>query len=242
MRGTRARSSHSWPGSDSVEFDPRRHAQIIDRQPATSHSCPTHLDVWTFGRVDVWNPGRICSGDAPAVAAPSPRSALLPASLIDDGETIILMIRPSALFIVLSCAGSLMFIALVAMFLAYLARFQQQIPWISWSDRQAFALGMGLILLRLGWQTLEWWSRLYVLTDRRVIRRMGVLRVAVFQAELKNIQHTSVFKQLRERLFGLGTIGFATAGSLTFDAFWTMIRRPFEVHQQVVQAIRRYGR
>ena len=195
-----------------------------------------------FGCVVVWTCGRFCSGEAPAVAAAPSRSTLLPASLIDDGETIILMMRPSPLFIVLSCAGSLMFIALIAMFLAYLARFGQRIPWISWSDQQAFALGLGLVLLRLGWQTLEWWSRIYVLTDRRILRRMGVLRVAVFQAELKNIQHTSVFKQLRERVFGLGTIGFATAGSLTFDAFWTMIRRPFDVHQQVVQAIRRYGR
>ena len=46
--------------------------------------------------------------------------------------------------------------------------------------------------------------------SRRVICRGGVLRVIVFEAPLRNIQHTSVFASLRERVMGLGTIGFAT--------------------------------
>ena len=70
---------------------------------------------------------------------------------------------------------------------------------------------------------------------------MGVLRVSVFEAPLRNIQHTSVFSLLRERLFGLGTIGFATAGSDVFEAYWVMIPRPFAVHKVVVDAIERYG-
>ena len=101
---------------------------------------------------------------------------------------------------------------------------------------------IGLATLRVGWQFLEWLSRVYVLTDRRVVCRSGVLRMSVFQTQLKNIQHTSVFASLRERTTGLGTIGFATAGSDTFEAFWTMIRNPFGVHKIVVEAIERYGR
>ena len=103
-------------------------------------------------------------------------------------------------------------------------------------------LGAGLATLRLGWQLLEWASRLYILTDRRIICRGGVLRLSVFETQLKNIQHTSVFASLRERVTGLGTIGFATAGSDTFEAFWSMIRQPFAVHKTVVETIRRYGR
>ena len=94
----------------------------------------------------------------------------------------------------------------------------------------------------LSWQTLEWYSRVYVLTDRRIIRRMGVLRVTVFETQVKNIQHTSVFKSMRERLFGLGSIGFATAGSDVFEAFWVMIDRPFQVHRIVVRTIEKYGK
>ena len=64
----------------------------------------------------------------------------------------------------------------------------------------------------------------------------------LFEAPLRNIQHTGVFARVRERLFGLGTIGFATAGSDGYEAFWAMIAQPYEVHRTVTQAIERYGR
>jgi hypothetical protein len=75
-----------------------------------------------------------------------------------------------------------------------------------------------------------------------VLTRGGVLRVTVFQAPLKNIQHTAVFASVRERFAGLGTIAFATAGSDTFDALWLMVRQPHAVHKTVVEALRRYGK
>jgi hypothetical protein len=167
-------------------------------------------------------------------------AAALPAGLIHDDEVIILLLRPSLLYIPLSCLTGLSAIALITLLLAYLARWQP--AWISWSDTGAFALGIGLGAVRLGWQVLEWYSRVYVLTDRRVLRRMGVLRVAIFETALRNIQHTSVFARVRERLFGLGSIGFATAGSDVFDAFWMMVRKPFDVHKTVVEAIERARR
>ena len=173
------------------------------------------------------------------VASSDRVTTLLPEGLISDDELVILLLRPSLLYIPLSCIASLVFIALISFFLAYLARWQ---TWVGWTDTQAFALGMGLATLRLGWQVLEWYSRIYVLTDRRIIRRMGVLRVAVFQTQLRNIQHTSVFTRVRERVCGLGSIGFATSGSDVFEAFWVMIRQPFAVHKIVVDTIHRYGR
>lgn len=179
-------------------------------------------------------PNLVCNaGDVPGIAVDR-ADALLPAELIHDDEVVILLLRPSLLYIPLASLGSLVFIALVTLALAYAAR------WVGWTDSQAFSLGATLAAVRLGWQTLEWWSRVYVLTDRRIIRRMGVLRVAIFETQLKQIQHTSIFVQLRERIFGLGSIGFATAGSDVFEAFWVMIRQPFAVHRVVVKAIERY--
>lgn len=179
-------------------------------------------------------PNLVCNaGDVPGIAVDR-ADALLPAELIHDDEVVILLLRPSLLYIPLASLGSLVFIALVTLALAYAAR------WVGWTDSQAFSLGATLAAVRLGWQTLEWWSRVYVLTDRRIIRRMGVVRVAIFETQLKQIQHTSIFVQLRERVFGLGSIGFATAGSDVFEAFWVMIRQPFAVHRVVVKAIERY--
>ena len=116
-----------------------------------------------------------------------------------------------------------------------------RITWLPWSELAAYAMGAAVASGRLLWQCLEWWGLVYVLTDRRVVRRAGVLQVSVFEAPLRNIQHTSIFQPFRERVFSLGSIGFATAGSDVFDAFWVMIRQPFAVHKVVVEAIQRYG-
>ena len=175
---------------------------------------------------------------APLVAAQR-LEALLPAGLVRDDEIILLHLRPSLWFVPLSSLGALTAIAMGALLLALLA---VRIPWVPWSEIEAYSLGAAVATARLLWQCLEWWSRIYVLTDRRVIRRSGVLRVAVFEAPLRHIQHTSVFVTLRERLFGLGTIGFATAGSDVFVAFWVMVYQPFAAHRTVVDAIQRYGR
>jgi membrane protein YdbS with pleckstrin-like domain len=171
-------------------------------------------------------------------AAIARMTSSLPAELIRDDEIILLILRPSMWYILLSCTTSLALIAIVALALAWLSA----LPWSTWSDFHAIELGFALAAVRLSWQTLEWWNLLYVLTDRRVIRRAGVLRVFIFEAALNRIQHTVVVRGMLERIIGLGTIGFATAGSDTFDAFWIMIRHPFKVHRTVVDAIRRYGK
>ncbi len=175
---------------------------------------------------------------ADAAVEVDPAASVLARDLIDQDEVILLLIRPSLWYVPLQSFGSLVFIALVTFVLAYMSR----LPWTNWNDMQVFALGVGLSALRLGWQMLEWMSRAYVLTDRRVITRGGVIRTVVVQAPLKNIQHTAMFASLRERLTGLGTIGFATAGSDSFELLWQMVRSPQQVHKSVVEAIRRYGR
>ncbi len=177
------------------------------------------------------------SADASAAVIDESASALA-RDLVDQDEVIILLLRPSLWFVLLASAGSLIAIALITLLLAYMA----QLPWTGWNDTQAFALGAGLCAIRLAWQMLEWLSRVYVLTDRRIIARSGVLRIAIFQTPLKNIQHTAVFVSLRERSTGLGTIAFATSGSDTFDCLWLMLRQPNHTHKIIVEAIRRYGR
>jgi hypothetical protein len=67
-----------------------------------------------------------------------------------------------------------------------------------------------------------------------------VIRVQVFEAPLKKIQHTQAVFSLRERFFGLGTIMFFTAGTGLAEAAWVMLARPLEVHKKVVAALHRY--
>ena len=184
---------------------------------------------------DVPDRTRMQQADAPepVIGLPVDRAeAMLPVDLIQGGETIIMVLKPSPLYIVLGAIGHLGTLFLVFVLAA----------WANLISQETALLGfVGLGSLRIGWQFLEWLSRIYVLTDRRIIRIAGVLRVFVFEAALKQIQHTDVLISLRERPFGLGTIAFSTAGTGLNEAYWVMLHRPMAVQRRIIQAINRYG-
>jgi len=166
-------------------------------------------------------------------------AAMIPAELLQPSEIIILLIKPSPWYILLSSLGVLALIAIACTILVLLHGRGH----LGFASRNDFILAaVGVALTKLFWQFLDWLSRLYVLTDQRIIRVKGVVRVQVFETQLKNVQHTDTIFTFRERLFGLGTIAFATSGTATTEAAWLMVAQPLEVHRIVVQAIGRYGR
>ena len=69
-----------------------------------------------------------------------------------------------------------------------------------------------------------------------------MIRVQIFEAQLKNIQHTQTVFSLRGADFHLGTIAFATSGTAGIEAAWVMVSQPLEVHRTVVETISRYGK
>ncbi len=169
-------------------------------------------------------------------ANPPRRFDITVGSLIGDDEQVVIVARPSLLMVPLAALGSLVGVAvLVVAIMLWTSVF----PGFGWTAPQAVGFGMILVGARLGWLLLEWMNRLYVLTDRRVIRRRGVIRVNVFEARLDRMQQTTVVQSLRERLFGLGTIAFATAGTGTIDAVWEYLPKPYRVHADVALAIDR---
>lgn len=163
-------------------------------------------------------------------------AAMLPPELLDPAEIIILLIKPSPWFIILTSLRSIVIVVLLGFVVVTLDGYE----YLPILRRDAMLILMGLVAMRLFWALLEWLSRVYVLTDQRVVRVKGVIRVQVFEAPLKQIQHTNTWFSLAERLLGLGTIGFFTAGSGTADAFWVMLAQPLDIHQTVVRALRRY--
>jgi membrane protein YdbS with pleckstrin-like domain len=176
------------------------------------------------------------SGDA-APAAEEIAASSLPLRVLDEGEVVILNLRPHPLYILLQPLGTLA--ALVV--LTAVAYWIISLSPSSVGGMPVLALGGLLILSRLGWSYLEWFNRIYVLTDRRVIRRKGVLRVSVFQAPLRRIQHLTLYLSIRERAFQLGTIGFSTAGTGIPEAYWIMVAKPVEVHRTVQETIDKYS-
>jgi len=181
-------------------------------------------------------PDAVPNGHDPALDAKA--ALLLPAQLLQPGEIIILALKPSPLMIVLEPLKQLTVIAFAAAICATAAQYLGR-PELA---TRVLLGGLAIITARIFWECLEWLSRVYVLTDRRVIRVAGVLRVAVFEAALEQVQHTEVLLSLRERLFSLGTIAFSTAGTATSEAYWRMVVNPLDVHRTIVQTLRRYRR
>ncbi len=173
---------------------------------------------------------------APAHAVPA---AIL--NTLHGDEIIILLVRPSAWLIPLSVVAPLGWILAFTILFMWIPRLPLLSGLIGWNETQAAIVGVGLCGIRLAWASLDWSMRWFVLTDRRIITRRGVLSVYLFEAPLTKLQHTLVVQSVLERAIGLGSIGFATAGSDTFIAIWETVRRPFEVHRTVLEAIERYG-
>ena len=187
---------------------------------------------------------RVISGEAGAcpdagAAAVNPAiAAVLPRDLLQPGEIVILMLKPSLWYVLLMPLKTYAALALLTVAAALLNRLLAYPV----QPGQVAAAGAGLLALRSLWQFLDWLSRTYLLTDQRIVTVAGVLRVVIIELPLNRIQHTQLLATLRERLVGLGTLGFATSGTDQIETLWLMLERPADVHRKVLEALRRYRR
>lgn len=155
--------------------------------------------------------------------------------ILQGGEEIILAIKPSPWFVVLASWPVVLTAAVVAGG-AYAA-----------SEWFTAALPRGLIYLlclaaaagRVMVASLQWMSRLYMLTNLRVMRVRGILQADIRVHLLQKIARTRCTAGVGERILGIGTLGFDVPGEETADTVWVHIPRPHEVEETVNQAIRR---
>ncbi len=165
-------------------------------------------------------------------------ATMIPAELLQPGEIIILLLKPHPLYILLWPLKTLTIMSLFMLLGVLVARDAG-----SYDLAQNIVIAGSLLMVaRLFWQFLEWLSRVYVLTDQRVVTVAGVLRVRVTDTPLSNITHSELFFSLRERFFALGTLGFNTAGTAFTEAYWVMVAKPLDVHAKVVETLKRYRR
>jgi uncharacterized membrane protein YdbT with pleckstrin-like domain len=158
----------------------------------------------------------------------------LDASLADDrrlpaetaplapGEILLLRIRPSPLFLLLSNLAIAALLILLS--LMVLPMFLPP-PVVGVLDAADLWLVVAAILMLL-WNALDWLTRAYILSDRRIMRISGILRRVAVDVPLRNIQSVTLLKSIRERLFGMGTIGVSSAGSDGLEFTWFMIACP----------------
>lgn len=166
-------------------------------------------------------------------AAATPAMALT-ADMLDGGEVIILAVKPSLWFIAfdsvrwLLLGTALLVVALVP---------SLALPGLS--GRSLAQLACLIVLVRVGVAMLRWTSRLYVLTNRRVMRLSGVARPVVVSCDLREITSTAVHAAPHERLLGLGTLCLEACAAPEGDLHWYHLARAEEIHAEVRKAIDR---
>jgi hypothetical protein len=158
---------------------------------------------------------------------------LLPGDLLHEDEVVIFAVKPSLWTVAfLSLRTVLAAAAVVAAALLlgpalHLSRL---------TGRMVEAAAV-VALARVGFAFLQWVSRIYVLTNKRVIRIRGVFTIDIFQCALTRLQNTFLVMTLPQRFLRLGNIAFATAGTAGIEAVWRHVKEPLRVHQQLLRAI-----
>lgn len=159
---------------------------------------------------------------------------LIPAHLLDGGEIVILAIKPSLWFVIFASFRWLVAMVVLILAAGSLSRLVPQV-----NTPLILKGAVALVAARMGVAVLQWVSRLYVLTNRRIMRLTGILNIDLFECPLTKIQNTYLTLSWYERLTGLGTISFATAGTGGVEASWTNVNNPLELHERVRSAIHR---
>lgn len=170
-------------------------------------------------------------GGAPQAVSPELVGAMVPAQILQEDEVVLLLTKPSLFYIFYSSFPFVPAVLLLGIILGQIATAegfftQHMVVWTT-------AL---LCVSRLIWALLVWTSHVYMLTNRRLVTIKGVVNVHMFQAPLRRIQKTDVYRSLGQRIFGAGTIGFSTAAG-GVESTWVMVNRPLEINEQIVAAI-----
>ena len=160
---------------------------------------------------------------------------LLPSDLLGSDEAVILAIKPSP-WTVVFLSFRLVAVAMGAAVLTMLVGPALELGRMATIIIEVCAL---VAVGRVAFAVLQWLSRTYVLTTKRVIRIRGVFTIDIFQCALVRIQNTFLVLTLLQRLLNLGNIELTTAGTGSVEAIWRHCKDPLGVHQQLLHAINR---
>lgn len=162
----------------------------------------------------------------------------LPALNLQDAEVVILVIRPSGWFVVLTAWPILVVAALVAVAECLLL----YVFTGNGAGRQMvllLCLAAGAARLMIG--CFQWSGRLYVLTNRRALRFRGLVRPRPIEIALKDVAGTHLTAMRMERMVGVAGLVFDSPKPQRRAPFWTHIARAGEIKQIVDETIHRAG-
>lgn len=174
-----------------------------------------------------WNAGEA----AASPLAAGPLGALLTRRIIQDGELILLVLKPSIWFIPISM---LKFAAVVFILMIAAILMDEQLPGHS---RMYVEICIFVLAGRFMWSVLQWMSRLYILTDMRIVTLWGVFTHDISDCPLRKVARTRILRSTRERILGLGSIEIIPLDEAVPIGLWQTVSRPVAVNEQIAAAI-----
>jgi len=148
-----------------------------------------------------------------------------PRKLINEGETVVLDLKPHWWFFVRDAIATTILFAVLVLFVWIGAFDVTPLKWL-------FVLGLlfwaGLITL----DYLRWTYTHFVLTDRRVISRSGIVSKKGTEIPLERVNNIDFHQRLIDRLISAGDLDIESAGK-DGQSHFDFVRQPDLVQQEI---------
>lgn len=147
-----------------------------------------------------------------------------PARLINEGETVVLDLKPHWWFFVKHVVTG---VGLLAVFVLWLGPAGES-RWLGYPVGLALVVWAGWLLHRY----LVWTYTHFVVTDRRVIARSGIVTKRGTEIPLDRINNIDFSQRIWERVIGAGDLGVESAGK-DGQSHFENVRHPDLVQQEI---------
>ncbi|HDZ20847.1 hypothetical protein LCGC14_0125200 [marine sediment metagenome] len=156
--------------------------------------------------------------------------------LLQDGEIIVLSIKPSGWFVLQISSPVWVLAVLVAAAVAG----AQSLGVMSVGHRLTYLLLAAVATLRLVVACVQWVGIRYVLTNHRLLRLRTLATTTIYELPLKIVHEAAASASAPQRLLGVGDVVFLDERSRPFEGVWVCVAGPADVAETVNQTLRQY--
>jgi uncharacterized membrane protein YdbT with pleckstrin-like domain len=108
------------------------------------------------------------------------------------------------------------------------------VPWVAVAVLVVF-------VVMLVWGLIRRLATTYTITNRRLTIRSGLLSREMHETRIERVQNVNVRQRVLERLLGIGTVDFDTAGGAAFDFSFRGVEDPGGIARTVNRALEDLG-
>lgn len=155
-------------------------------------------------------------------------------AMLDGGEIIELSLRPSLWYVALVCGRYVVACGILAAAAGIVAP-----PGQSAASALIIILCSVVALAVMTLAALQWASRLYVLTNRRVMRFKGVSAVELTQRPLMSLERVELHTSTQQGWLRIGTIRMIGRDGQGACLSWEHLAKPDQVYRTLTNAIQR---